>query len=84
MTNAHILLKENSSADMQDTRIVKSPLERKVMVSSKVVIYSSNLMLKLHNVFSDLGEVLSSQKKTLSLLIFVSTKIKSGSTLFRA
>lgn len=62
----------------------QSPLEERVMATWKVVIYSSNLMLELHNIFSGLGDVLSSKKETLSLLIFVSSEIKSGSTLFSA
>jgi hypothetical protein len=43
----------------------QNPLEKKVMATSKVVIYSTNLVLRLHNVFSNVGEILSSGKKYL-------------------
>ena len=43
----------------------QDPLEKKVMVTSELVIYSTKLMLKLHNVFPNAGEVLCSRKKNL-------------------
>jgi len=43
----------------------QDPLEKKVMATSELVIYSTKLMLKLHNVFPNAGEVLCSRKKNL-------------------
>ena len=40
-------------------------LEKKVMATPELVIYSTKLMLKLHNVFPNAGEVLCSRKKNL-------------------
>jgi hypothetical protein len=84
MTNALESLERKAQGFCMVHTNCQDPLEKKVMATSGLVIYSTKLMLKLHNVFPNAGgEVLCSRKKNSSLLIFVSSKEKRQFCSFR-